>query len=90
MGSVAKLLLDALQGSENLRDRALAAFVNSRDITGQTALHVACRDGRAALASVLLAAGADPGLCDHGMNTAVSVAVRSTRIVRKYSLKTET
>lgn len=79
MGSVTQLILDALHSGEaSLSDRAFAAYLNSRDTLGQTALHVACRDGHTALASVLLAAGADPGICDNGMNTPVSAAVRST------------
>ena len=90
MASAAQLLLDALRlqptaeadefalhsGGGSLSERALPVFLNAQDAEGQTALHVACRDGHTALASVMLAAGADPGVCDLELNTAVSAAVR--------------
>ena len=90
MASATQLLLDALRlqptaeadefalhsGGGSLSERALTVFLNAQDAEGQTALHVACRDGHTALASVMLAAGADPGVCDLELNTAVSAAVR--------------
>ena len=74
MASAAQLLLDALRlqptteadefalhsGGGSLSERALPVFLNAQDAEGQTALHVACRDGHTALASVMLAAGAYP------------------------------
>ena len=87
MARATQLLLDALrtEAGHGAHHKAkggrgkgvMAAFLNARDTQGQTALHVACREGHTAVASVLLSAGADPGVCDKGFNTAVSAAVRA-------------
>ena len=89
MASTTKLLLDALQSSQTpvatedklviggnaLGKKAFVAFVNAQDVDGLSALHMACRNGHTKVASALLAAGADPRLCDNELNTAVSAAV---------------
>ena len=91
MARATQLLLDALRTEAGHAARhsakdgqgkgVMTAFLNARDTQGQTALHLACRDGHTVLASVLLSAGADPGVCDDDFNTAVSAAVRAKSTV---------
>ena len=88
MARATKLLLDALRtkaghAKDGQAPGVMTAFLNARDVQGQTALHLACRDGHTALALVLLSAGADPGVCDDGFNTAVSAAVRARSTLGK-------
>ena len=64
----------------SLKRLACGADVNSRDVDGSTALHVACEEGHVAVLIALLDGGADIHACSHYDDTALHTSVHRGQV----------